>query len=148
MIKFLYRLILAVLLLLIFDTPVKGQFNYKINAESGFVKSYGTGVRDNGDILLAAEGLAGYKVNEDNRNAFVQLRFRPEFYGTNNNLHSLKLKASAAYYEKENSFNWGINTDRLLFNFKGNNTDISYNQFLISGELTLPLLTSVILFKR
>lgn len=137
MIRFFHWIIFAVLFLLFLDIPVKGQFNYKINAESGFFKSFGSGIRNNGDILLATEGLAAYKINEDNRNVLVQLRLRPEFYGTNNDLRSLKLKASAAFYQQENNYTWGINTDRLLFNYKGNNTDISYDQFLISGELTL-----------
>lgn len=137
MIKFFHRKILAALFLLILNIPVKGQFNYKINAESGFFKSFGSGIKNNGDVLLATEGLAAYKINENNRNVLVQLRLRPEFYGTNNDLRSLKLKASAAYYQQESNYTWGINTDRLLFNFKGNNTDVSYDQFLISGELSL-----------
>jgi hypothetical protein len=138
MTKLYYRIISSILFLVILNISVNGQFNYKINAESGLFRSFRSGLyaNNNEDILLAAEGLAGYKINEDRRNALVQIRLRPEFYGISNELRSLKFKASAAYYEQENNFNWGINTDRLLFNFNGNNIDISYNQFLISGELT------------
>lgn len=136
MLRSFTQVFLTISIFLVFSFSIFGQIKYNASAETGIFRSTGLGNENNVNVLASADGLLGYQYHENKRSASVQLRVRPELYGLNNNLRSLKFKASAWYYQEEKKFNWGININRQLFDFKSDNIDVSYDQFILSGNVS------------
>ncbi len=134
--RYLSNIFFILVAVIFFNETVHAQFIYKINGETGFYKSSGYGINDAGNLLASVEGLAGYKFQQDNRSASIQMRMRPELYDAVDKLSSLKFKVSADYYQREEKFNWGINVARQLFKFTDENLSISYDQFLLNADLS------------
>lgn len=112
-----------------------GQIKLEGSLESGYYKSAGTNdILQNG-FFTGIDGKAGYNYRDKQRIASINLRARPEFYGFDNQLRTLKLKGEASYIQNEESFNWGIKLAQQKYNFISSGLDLTYNMFDLSGSL-------------
>ena len=113
------------------------QFSGKINLESGYYNSTQQDSIKQNDILYRLDGQLKYKYTDEKRSASLKLRVSPESYGTNNGLFVLKMKAEGNYFQKENSFNWGVDIARQKNILKNRNLKLNYDIFILSGNLDL-----------
>ncbi len=130
----------AYLLFILLTIPYSisySQFSGKINLESGYYNSTQQDSIKQNDFLYRLDGQFRYKYSEEKRNASVKLRISPESYGRNDGLFVLKMKAEGNYFQKESSFNWGVNITRQRNIFKQSELKLNYDIFLLSGNLNL-----------
>lgn len=136
--------ILFVIILLSLSN-IKGQFKIKANAETGYFTSNGTSIISQSDFLNSIDSQFGYTYKDEMRSAEIKFRVRPEFYGLDNPLRTLKFGADGSYDQSEDSFNWGFELSRQLYNFRGRNIDLAYDSFnILAKGVLFPLETNPI----
>jgi len=119
---------------------INGQFRIKATAETGYYTSNGTSIIRQSDYLNSVDGQIGYNYKDDARSAEIKFRVRPELYGIYNPLRTLKFGADGSYNQFEESFNWGFELSRQLYNFSGRNIDLSYDSFnILAKGILFPL---------
>jgi len=88
---------------------VHSQVDWRINGEAGLYNSSGDAVLESSGLITRLDSFLKYKYENENRNASIQLRLRPELYGANHSVSSIKIKADGDYYQVENDLRWGTN---------------------------------------
>ncbi|MFA3783676.1 hypothetical protein ABRY23_11495 [Melioribacteraceae bacterium 4301-Me] len=121
-------------LALIISSNIAAQFTVRGNLESGVYKSTGDFLPKESDLLFAAEGKLGYKLNKENTEAFFELRTRPEWYGLTKELFSFKLRLNGELVRREKNFDWGVNITRHLNRIAGGSVDIDYDIFAVQSN--------------
>lgn len=130
-----------------FPTDCLAQFSLKFNLESGIYGTLNEPPENQIKIESRMDGKLKYNYHDDNRVASIELRARPEIFGINNGLTSLKLKSAGSYYQYEKSFNWGINFSGQSHNFHSSEISSKYKMLDISGDISkiLDSLNSILL---
>lgn len=113
-----------------------GQLSWKINGEMGFFRSAVTGLNEDRDILSRLDAQLKYKYQYENREASLNLRVRPELYGFDNALSTIKLKASGSYIQDEENLSWGFNLSTQRQTFNENSGSYYYENFILEGILS------------
>ncbi len=113
----------------LFIRDLYAQIKYKASAETGMHVSAGPDVFYRNDFFNSLEGQLGYVFSDKIRDARIKIRIRPEFYGIQNQLKTMKIRGDAFYHQKENIFNWGFRVNRQRYVFNGRNIDLSYDSF-------------------
>ena len=121
---------------LLFSSVSYSQIDWQLSGETGFFKSSGDETLQKENMLSLFDGLLKYNYDTDKRTASLSFRARPEFYGFNNSVNFLKLKAEGEYYQSEEKFNWGLNVSRQVNFFKQQNSNLTYNVFTATGSAT------------
>lgn len=111
-----------------------GQLGWKLSAETGYYNSSGTDLIKQNDLLAKLEGQIKFEHKENSSTALFQLKIRPEYYGFEKQLQSLKIKALGSYFRDWNELNGGVNLAVQKQKFKGTNFDLSYDIFILSVE--------------
>lgn len=124
-------------LLFYFSISIRAQFSFQANAETGIYNSKGNFLIEKTGLFTGLEGKAAYKYQYKKNSAGIQLKARPEFYGSGNNLTSFKFRASGEFSRREDDFNWGINLTSHFNNISSDLVDINYEIFLVQGNLAL-----------
>ena len=127
-----------VILFIVLVTPsVKAQLSWKVNAEAGYYNSSSNSILNTGDFLTRFEGKLGYQHQYKRNSASVQFKFRPEIYGFEKQMTSLKFKGIGSYSQNLDDLNWGINLTRQIHKFTFPNLDFTYDILILRGDLTL-----------
>ena len=116
MIKYSFKFFITFITIL-FSNAAFAQFNYKLNIGTGFYKTIQNSTSEFEGITAAFEGTASYKYKADNRSAQIELKIKPETFGFDNALETLKFIGSANFYQREKYFTWGINFSRQAYNY-------------------------------
>lgn len=106
-----------------------GQIKFRADAETGYYRSTGTNILNQNNYFNALEGQLGYNYKNENKSAGIKLRIRPEFYGIDEQLTTLKIRGDASYQQSEKNFNWGFGINMQQYRFHGRNIDLNYNSF-------------------
>ncbi|RPI72519.1 MAG: hypothetical protein EHM47_08140 [Ignavibacteriales bacterium] len=123
-----------ILFILIINAFVFPQVDWRINSEVGLFKSSGYGILREESLLTRFDGFIKYVYEEDKKNASLSLRVRPEFYGSDNPINSIKLKAEGGYFQVEENFNWGLNVTGQKNFFNDVLFDFTYDVFTVVGD--------------
>ncbi len=121
-------------LIISFSSLIYSQIKLTGTLESGYYNSGGKSVVLQNGFYTGIDGQAGYTYQGSKRTASIKLRARPEFYGFNNQLKTLKLKGDLSYLENEKLFSWGINLTRQKYKFESPGLNLNYNMFSASGN--------------
>ncbi len=113
------------------------QIKFKASAETGYYKNTGTSIVEQSDLYTSFDGQIGYKFNDEKRSANFSLRLRPEFYGFENRMQTLKFRAEGSYTQNEEGFDWGARLNRQRYSFNGNNINLAFDSFnlIFDGDL-------------
>ncbi len=129
------RLFIFIPAFLILSSFIYAQVKIGGSVESGYYRAEGTQSVEQNDLYTGLDGQLGYNYKNEKRKASIKLRIRPEFYGLNSQLNTLKLRGDASYYQNEKSFTWGINLADQKYNIKSSNFNLVYNTFILSGNV-------------
>ncbi len=131
--KSIYKFLFLILCI----SPVTfSQVEWRLNSEVGLFRSSGYGILREETLLTRLDGFIKYKFEDDKRTASLSLRGRPEFYGSDNPINSIKVKGEADYFQVQKNFNWGINLSRQRNFFNNINYDFTYDVFTLVGDLS------------
>ena len=119
---------------MIFTFYVHAQIKVGGSIETGYYKAEGTQSIEQNDLFTGLDGQLGYNYKNENRKGSIKFRVRPEFYGLNNQLSTLKLRGDASYFQNEKAFTWGINLSDQKYEVKSDNFNLTYNTFILSGN--------------
>lgn len=142
--SYIYFTILSVFIftLFLFDIS-KCQVSWKTSLETGYFNSTGDGFTGEEDIQIKLDGLLKYEYEKKKQNASAYVRVRPEIFGINERMRSVRLKAFGSYnYDFEN---WvgGLNITSQRHLFSGKNIDINYQSFLLVGDVAFELFENI-----
>ncbi|MCL5029619.1 MAG: hypothetical protein M1480_11470 [Bacteroidetes bacterium] len=132
---------ILVLIISNFLFPLNAQIKFKANVESGYYNSAGSSIIEQNELFTSLDGQIGYKYDGENRNANFNLRLRPEFYGFNNQMQTIKFRVDGAYTQNEDGFNWGVRLNRQRYSFGGNNIDLVFDSFNLIFDSDLFFIT-------
>jgi hypothetical protein len=120
---------------LFFPLFVHSQVDWRVNGEVGFYNSSGDAVLRTSGLITRLDSFLKYEYENENHSASVKLRFRPELYGANHPVNSIKIKADGDYYHVENDLTWGLNvtTQRNFFNAR--TVDFTYDIFSAAANI-------------
>jgi hypothetical protein len=113
---------------------VHSQVDWRINGEAGLYNSSGDAVLESSGLITRLDSFLKYKYENENRNASIQLRLRPELYGANHSVSSIKIKADGDYYQVENDLRWGTNISVQRSFFNANAIDFTYDIFSVAAN--------------
>lgn len=111
------------------------QIKFDGGLESGYYKSVGPGVVLQNGFFTGLDGMAGYDYKGENRSASARLRARPELYGFDNRLTTLKLRGDVSYRQNTNTVDWGVSLTGQKYNFNSSGLYLTYKMFSLSGSM-------------
>ncbi len=111
------------------------QVTWKTSLETGYYNSSGDGLTGQEDIQIKLEGQLRYDYELKKQNATAYLRVRPEMFGLNNRMSSMRLKAFGSYSYDFDNFVGGINITSQRHLFSGKNLKINYESFLLLSDV-------------
>ncbi|MFH1196988.1 MAG: hypothetical protein V1720_14925 [bacterium] len=117
--------------LILINLSAHAQFNYKASLEGGILNNkFGSSGSSTG-FYGNLDGVMNYLYQDENKEANVQLRIRPEIIGEVS-ASSFKTKAAGSYVQYEETYDWGINLSfqKLLFNRDDYEIDYSVFSFV------------------
>ena len=120
---------------LILSSFIYAQIKIGGSVESGYYRAEGTQSVEQNDLFTGLDGQLGYNYKNDRRRASIKLRIRPEFYGLNNQLNTLKIRGDVSYFQNENPFTWGVSLSDQKYNIKSSTFNLTYNTFILSGNV-------------
>jgi hypothetical protein len=131
------RIILDVIILvIIFAHPGFSQISYHLDLESGYYRSKNSITETQSRWGFNADGKLKYTYKSNSRIASINIRARPEFYNTESEFYTIKLRAAGNYLQRGEKVDWGINVIAQKFNFDISNSGYSNNSILFNGELS------------
>ncbi|MGE5499914.1 MAG: hypothetical protein ACM3Q2_17710 [Syntrophothermus sp.] len=138
-----FFLMLAVLNLISL-TVCHAQFLWKINGEMGYFNSSAPGFAEDHDILSRLDAQLKYQYSGEEKQALFTFRVRPEFYGFDNKIGTVKFRLSGDYLQDEENFSWGLNLSAQRLEFRDAAYSSGSESFVIAGVVniwadTLPL---------
>lgn len=142
------RIKLYLLLFFLIIPSVFSQIRYQVGLGSGFYFTDHSPFYDNSQNYLAGLLKVNYIIKDERKRASVELFAIPEFFGTDNSVKSLKLKAEAQYSEIHRKLTWGISLLKKNYFYQGLNIknyfDIYFLHSFINWKIDkLPVKTSV-----
>lgn len=142
--NYIYFTILSVFILTLYLFDIsKCQVSWKTSLETGYFNSTGDGLTGQKDIQIKLDGLLKYDYEKKKQNASAYLRVRPEMFGHNDRMRSVRLKAFGSYnYNFENLIG-GINITSQRQLFSGKNIDINYQSFVLVSDISFEPFTNI-----
>lgn len=125
-----------IILLILLTVNLIAQISWKGSVEAGSFSSSINNINNKHDLLYRLEGQAGYKYANNNNLAKLNIKLNPEFYGINADISTLKFSLDGLYVQQGKFFDWGLNFAATKNNFFSDNLDISFETFLLNGEIS------------
>ena len=123
--------------LVFLSNSIWAQFSLQANAETGVYNSKGNFLLEKTGLFTGLEGKAAYKYEYEKTSASINIKARPEFYGSGNNLTSFKIRTSGEFSRREDTFNWGLNLTSHFNNISSDSVDIDYEILFLQGNVVL-----------
>lgn len=127
-----------IFLFFITSTISFAQLLWTLDLESGFFINRNFGISEQawGANL---NGNVEYRIKADNRLALFNLRAKPELYDIGDKLMSVKLKASAEYYQFNENLSWALKINGNKFNYDLSERNYQSNSVFLVGEVSTKL---------
>lgn len=122
---------LILIITIVWALLLPAQIKWNFNTEGGVFRSKSSSLSTSGNLLLRVDGNLNYLYVEDDMSASAKLRVRPEFYGFENAIRSIKYKVTGDYNKKEDNLNWGISLTWQKNDYHTSTTELNYNNFII-----------------
>lgn len=137
--KNIYFIIIILILIFTPQIFVNCQLSWKTSVESGYLNSTGDNITGLDEVQIKLEGLLKYDYEKEKEIASVYFRIKPELFGFNNVVRSLRLKGFCSYSYDFDNFVGGINLTSQRHIFAGNNLKINYESFLLSSDFNFEI---------
>lgn len=135
--KLLPCLMLMTLLNCFLQRASHAQLLWKINGEMGYFNSSAPGFAEDHDVLSRLDAQLKYQYSGDEKQAAFTFRIRPELYGFDNKIGTLKFRLSGNYLQDEENFSWGLNLSAQRLEFRDAAFNSGSENFIIEGVINL-----------
>ena len=122
---------------------VYAQIFWTASGESGYYNSSGNLLQSEEEILTRINLKAGYNYQADKHTGQISFQLRPEIYGFENKLQTTQIGFDGFYSQGSKDFDWTVRLAVNQYIFSGNITDFSYDSFILSGQVVLPLYSKI-----
>jgi hypothetical protein len=121
------KVLLHVVLLLFLSQLSLAQLKLRLNVEGGYYSTTTSFTNTDNNLEARLDGKLSYNIKSRKRNTTLGVRVRPEVFGVNNSLTSIKLQGTGShrYLDENQMWNFNLAANSSNYNYSSSSTTIS-----------------------